>query len=120
MNSAQTIVDSANRILTVSALELMDSPEYWEYAATKSAKQRKAQTIEQIKFELCRRMLESELKACRDPLAGIRLAQLVMVAKQAPDRLLEALRQIGDVFNALPFAEFHKRLGEEASFRQAL
>lgn len=114
MDSAKKIVDSVNRVLTASALELMDSPEYWEYASTKSAKQRKAETVDQIRFELSKVMLEKELKACRDPLSAIRLAQLVTVANQAPDRLLEALRQIGDVFNQLPFAEYHKRLGEEA------
>jgi hypothetical protein len=115
MDSAKNIVDAVNRVLTVSALELMDSSEYWEYAATKSAKYRKAQTVEQIRFKLAKFILESELKSCRDPLSAIRLAQLVTVANQTPDRLLEALHQIGDVFNQLPFAEYHKRLGEEAA-----
>lgn len=114
MNSAERIISTVNRILIMSGLEIVASKEYIAYAANKQARELKHLKIEALRFEVCKSILEKELyseglAASGDALTAIRLVQLLRVANEAPANFMPALRKIAEVFQQIPFAEYHQR-----------
>lgn len=114
MNSAKRIIDTVNRVLLMSGLEIMSSPEFNAYAANKSDRQTKAMKIEALRFAVCKDVLEKELNSpelaqSKDALTAVRLAQLLQVAKYAPGNFIPALKKIAEVFQEIPFAEYCQR-----------